>query len=196
VKATFYLSRYKRIITLFVLRNGKQYLLENATWTLVNHSLFIIDGRLFDWVHQNMHLNNYTLEQIRSGIILQQHPYLKAVDGKTIELSGILASNFKVQDAQTYVDVVKELFSAARSDGPVPTLFWKISTFNFIATLVCRQSYGQRNWWLKIKKWQEKKRELLPLYVHSVEVCYLNVSNEALREILLYLKRKWRKIIG
>ncbi|CAM4371705.1 polysaccharide deacetylase family protein [Zobellia nedashkovskayae] len=182
MKATFYcpgnkeavhnrISEWKKIV-----ENGHE---------LGNHSLFHpCDGKLFDWVRPEYDLNNYSLEQIRMELYTA-NTLFKAIDGKTDRTYGYPCSNFKVQGDTTYVEVVKELFSAARSDGPIPNSMENIDT-NFMPSW-CVESHTGKELIAYVIEAKEKGT-IATFMFHSVGGGYLNVSNEALQELLVYLK--------
>ena len=182
MKATFYapgnkeslhnrISEWKNIV-----ENGHE---------LGNHSLFHpCDGKQFDWVVPEYDLNRYSLEQIRMELYIA-NTLLKAIDGKTDRTYGYTCSNFKVQGDTTYVDVVKQLFSAARSDGPIPNTMENID-INFMPSWGVDSPTGK-----ELIEYVEEAREkgtIATFMFHSVGGGYLNVSNEALEELLIYLK--------
>ena len=152
---------------------------------LGNHSLFHpCDGRLFDWVLPEYDLNNYSRAQIRMELYTS-NTLLKAVDGKTNRTYGYPCSNFKVQGDSTYVDIVKQQFSAARSDGPIPNTMQNID-INFMPSW-CVESHTGKELIAYVEE-ARKKGTIATFMFHSVGGGYLNVSNEALQELLIYLK--------
>ena len=182
VKATFYcpgnkeslhnrISEWKSIVD-----NGHE---------LGNHSLFHpCDGKLFDWVKPEYDLNNYTIEQMRMELYTA-NTLLKAIDGKDHRTYGYTCSNYKVQGDSTYVDVVKQLFSAGRSDGPIPKTMQNID-INFMPSWCVDSHTGKELIDYVIEA--REKGTIATFMFHSVGGGYLNVSNEALKELLIYLK--------
>lgn len=182
IKATFYcpgnkeslhnrLSEWKKIV-----ENGHE---------LGNHSLFHpCDGTLFDWVKPEYDLNQYSLNQIRMELYTA-NTLLKAVDGKSKRTYGYTCSNYKVRGDSSYVDVVKELFSAGRSDGPIPESMDDIN-IHFMPSWCVDSHTGNE---LIDYVIQAKKNGTIATFMfHSVGGGYLNVSNEALQKLLIYLK--------
>ena len=182
VKATFYCPGNKE--SLHNRTSEWKKIVENGH-ELGNHSLFHpCDGRLFDWVIPEYDLNNYTLEQMRMELYTA-NTLLKAVDGKSHRTYGYTCSNFTVQGDTTYIDVVKELFSAARSDGPIPDTMENID-LNFMPSWYVDSHTGKEL--IDYVKEAREKGTIATFMFHSVGGGYLNVSNEALRELLIYLK--------
>ncbi|APQ15931.1 polysaccharide deacetylase family protein [Maribacter hydrothermalis] len=152
---------------------------------LGNHSLFHpCDARVFDWVKPEYDLNQYSLEQIRMELYTA-NTLLNAIDGKTYRTYGYTCSNYKVQGDSTYVGVVKKLFSAARSDGPIPDTMDNID-INFMPSWDVDSNTGKEL--IEYVKVAKKNGTIATFMFHSVGGGYLNVSNEALQELLIYLK--------
>ncbi|MBJ2173426.1 polysaccharide deacetylase family protein [Aureibaculum sp. A20] len=182
VKATFYCpgnseslhnrtSEWKKIV-----ENGHE---------LGNHSLFHpCDGTIHDWVKPEYDLNRYTKAQIRTELYTA-NTLLKAIDGKINRTYAYPCSNFKVQGDTTYVDVVKKLFSAARSDGPIPTTMENID-INYMPSWDVNNNTGKEL--IAYVKEARDNGTIATFMFHSVGGGYLNVSTEALQELLIYLK--------
>ena len=84
-----------------------------------NHTLFHpCDGARFDWVKPQYDLNKYTLEQIISEL-QTANTLLKAIDSKTERSFGYTCSNY-LAGGKDFTPNIKEMFVAARCDGPVP----------------------------------------------------------------------------
>lgn len=181
-KATFYCPGNKESLHnrtaewAMIVKNGHE---------LGNHSLFHpCDGRLFDWVKPEYDLTRYSSEQIKMELYTA-NTLLKAVDGKTNRTYGYTCSNFKVQGDTSYVNIVKQLFSAARSDGPIPNTMKNID-INFMPSW-CVDSHDGKDLIAYVKEARDKGT-IATFMFHSVGGGYLNVSNEALQELLVYLK--------
>lgn len=152
---------------------------------LGNHSLFHpCDGKQFDWVKSEYDLTQYTLEQIRMELYTA-NTLLKAIDGKSERTYAYTCSNYKVQGDTTYTDVVKQMFSAARSDGPIPKTMKDID-INFMPSWSVDGHSGKEL--IEYVKEARKNGTIATFMFHSVGGGYLNVSNEALTELLVYLK--------
>ena len=182
MKATFYCPGNKA--SLYNRTSEWKKIVENGH-ELGNHSLFHpCDGRQFDWVKPENDLNRYSLEQIRMELYTA-NTLLKAMDGKTNRTYAYTCSNYKVQDDSTYVDVVKELFSAARSDGPIPNTMENIDIYFMPGW--CVDSHTAKEL-IEYVKEARRNGTIATFMFHSVGGGYLNVSNESLRELLIYLK--------
>lgn len=182
IKATFYCPGNKE--SLYNRTSEWKKIVENGH-ELGNHSLFHpCDGRQFDWVKPEYDLSRYSLEKIRMELYTA-NTLLKAIDGKTERTYGYTCSNFKVQGDSTYVDVVRQLFTAGRSDGPIPDTMEHIDV-NFMPSWCVDSPTGKE----LIDYVNEAKRKgtIATFMFHSVGGGYLNVSNEALQELLIYLK--------
>ena len=182
IKATFYCPGNKE--SLHNRTSEWKKIAENGH-ELGNHSLFHpCDARQFDWVKPEYDLNQYSLEQIRMELYTA-NTLLKAIDGQTNRTYGYTCSNFKVQGDSTYVDIVKQLFTAARSDGPIPNTMENID-INFMPSWDVDSPTGKEL--IDYVKEAGKKGTIATFMFHSVGGGYLNVSNEALQELLIYLK--------
>ncbi|WP_117885461.1 polysaccharide deacetylase family protein [Aureibaculum luteum] len=152
---------------------------------LGNHSLFHpCDAKTQDWVKPEYDLNVYTKDQIKMELYTA-NTLLKAVDGKTNRTYAYTCSNFTVRGDTTFVDVVKDLFSAARSDGPIPKTMENIDT-NFMPSWNVDSNTGEEL--IAYVKEAKNNGTVATFMFHSVGGGYLNVSNEALKELLNYLK--------
>ncbi|WP_321370777.1 polysaccharide deacetylase family protein [uncultured Draconibacterium sp.] len=86
---------------------------------LGNHTLFHpCDGTGQDWVKPEYDLRTYTPEQIVAEL-KTANTLLKAIDGKTERTFGYTCSNY-VAGGVDFTDLVKNIFMAARCDGPIP----------------------------------------------------------------------------
>lgn len=182
VKATFYCPGNKE--SLYNRTSEWKQIVENGH-ELGNHSLFHpCDGRLFDWVKPEYDLSRYSLEQIRMELYTA-NTLLKAIDGKTNRTYAYTCSNFKVQGDTTFLDVVKLLFKAGRSGGPIPNTMENID-INFMPSWCVNSHTGKEL--IDYVKEARGKGTIATFMFHSVGGGYLNVSNEALQELLIYLK--------
>lgn len=182
VKATFYCPGNKE--SLHNRTSEWKKIVENGH-ELGNHSLFHpCDGNQFDWVKPEYDLNRYSLEQIRMELYTA-NTLLKAIDGKTDRTYGYPCSNFKVQGDTTYLHIVKQLFAAGRSDGPIPNSMENID-INFMPSWSVDSNSGKEL--IDYVKEARGKGTIATFMFHSVGGGYLNVSNEALQELLIYLK--------
>jgi sialate O-acetylesterase len=152
---------------------------------LGNHSLFHpCDGSLHSWVRPEYDLNTYTKDQIRAELYTA-NTLLKAMDGNIHRTYGYTCSNYKVQGDTSFIDVVKELFSGARSDGPIPTTMENIDV-HYMPSWCVDDPTGKEL--IDYVKEAENHGTIATFMFHSVGGGYLNVSTESLQELLIYLK--------
>ncbi|RPI45985.1 MAG: chitooligosaccharide deacetylase [Bacteroidetes bacterium] len=152
---------------------------------LGNHTLFHpCDGRSYEWVKPEYDLNSYTVDQIRTELFTA-NTLLKAVDGKDHRTYGYTCSNYRVRGDSSFVAVVEQLFSAARNDGPVPGTMANIDIH--LMPSWCVDNHTGREL-IEYVEQAGKKGTIATFMFHSVGGGYLNVSTEALKELLVYLK--------
>ena len=152
---------------------------------LGNHSLFHpCDGKLHEWVKPEYDLNSYTLERIKSELYTA-NSLLKAVDGNTNRTYAYTCSNYEVQGDTSYVFIVKELFTAARSDGPIPKNMAEVDVY-YVPSWDVDNEDGKEL--IAYVKEARKNGTIATFMFHSVGGGYLNVSIEALTELLTFLK--------
>jgi len=150
---------------------------------LGNHSLFHpCDGQKYDWVKPEYDYRNYTIPQLRNELFTA-NTLLRAVDGKEERTYAYTCSDYMIEN-QSFVDAVRDLFYAARSDGPIPESMADIDT-HFMPSWGVIDPTGEEliNY---VKKAQEKGTIAIFMF-HSVGGGYLNVSEEAHNQLLQYL---------
>ena len=149
-----------------------------------NHTLFHpCNGERFDWVKPEYDLRTYTMLQLRNELITA-NTMLTAVDGMTERTYAYTCSDFEVNNV-SFVDSLRNLFVAARSDGPIPDSM-EMLDLHFAPSwgVVDPSGADLINY---VKEAQEKGTIAIFMF-HSVGGGYLNVSEEAHREVLAYLK--------
>lgn len=152
---------------------------------LGNHSLFHpCDGSQRDWVKPEYDLRNYTRERLRLELFTA-NTLLKAVDGKTIRTFGYTCSNYKTKGDSSFVDIVRTMFDAARTDGPIPSNMNNVDVY-FMPSWCVNDNTGQEL--INYVKEAKEKGTIATFMFHSVGGGYLNVSRQALNELLSYLK--------
>lgn len=153
---------------------------------LGNHTLFHpCDGERFDWVKPEYDLRTYTMLQLRNELNTA-NTLLTAVDGKKERTYAYTCSDFEVHNI-SYVDSIRNMFVAARSEGPVPESIDMVDIhFTPSWGLVEPSGEDMINY---VKEAQEKGTIAIFMF-HSVGGGYLNVSAESHRELLTYLKSK------
>lgn len=152
---------------------------------LGNHSLFHpCDGRIHEWVLPEFDLTTYSGQRIRSELFIA-NTLLKALDGKTKRTYAYTCSNFKINGDTSYVDIVRDLFVAARCDGLIPGNMSKVD-LHFMPSWCVDDENGR-----ELINYVKKARDngtIATFMFHSVGGGYLNVSMEALTQLLTYLK--------
>lgn len=152
---------------------------------LGNHSLFHpCDGRKHDWVKPEYDLNNYTMDRIQSELYTA-NTLLEAVDNSPERTYGYTCDDFKVAGDTPFIDVVRELFVAARNGGPMPTSMDDVDIHFMPGWGPVDNSGADLINYVK----QAREHGTIAIFVfHSVGGGYLNTSAEAFRELLVYLK--------
>ena len=149
-----------------------------------NHTLFHpCNGARFDWVKPEYDLRTYTMSQIRTELSTA-NTFLTAVDGKNERTFAYTCSDFEVNNI-SFVDSIRNMFVAARSDGPIPASMDMVDLY-FAPSwgVVDPSGIDMINY---VKEAQEKGTIAIFMF-HSVGGGYLNVSSEAHQELLAYLK--------
>lgn len=156
---------------------------------LGNHTLFHpciknLPGRgSFDWVRPEYDLDTYSFPQLMSEL-RTANALLKAIDGKTERTFAYTCVDHTIQGVD-FADSIQHMFVAARADGSVPDKMDEVD-------LYMMPSYGAsdvsgEDLIAKVKKAQVSGTVATFMF-HSVGGGYLNVSAEAHRELLQYLK--------
>ena len=151
---------------------------------LGNHSLFHpCDGERFDWVRPEYDYRTYTITRLRDELYTA-NSLLMAVDGMKERTYAYTCSDFEVGRIN-FVDSIRNMFVAARSDGPVPESIDQVD-LHFAPSwgVVDPTGTDMINY---VKEAQEKGTIAIFMF-HSVGGGYLNVSAKAHQELLDYLK--------
>ena len=152
---------------------------------LGNHTLFHpCDARRSTWVKPEYDLQTYTMNQIKNELYTA-NTLLKAIDGKTDRTFAYTCTDCKVGDI-SFIDVVKSMFTAARGGGAIPGDMGKVDLF-YVPSWGVDSPTGQ-----DLIAYVEKAKQAGTIAVfmfHSVGGGYLNVSEEALGELLQYLNK-------
>jgi sialate O-acetylesterase len=157
---------------------------------LGNHSLFHpCDGARFDWVKPEYDFRTYTISQIKNELYTA-NTLLSAVDGKQERTYAYTCSDFKV-GGQIFIDSIRPLFYAARSDGPIPGSIQDID-LHFAPSWGVVDPSGTDL--INYVKKAEEKGTIAVFMFHSVGGGYLNVSTEAHNELLSYLSENKNEI--
>jgi sialate O-acetylesterase len=151
---------------------------------LGNHTLFHpCDGERFDWVKPEYDLRTYTMLQLRNELYTA-NTLLKAVDGKEERTFAFTCSDFEVHNIN-FVDSIRNMFVAARSDGPIPATIDQVD-IHFAPSWGVVDPSGEQL--IEYVKEAQKKGTIAIFMFHSVGGGYLNVSAEAHQELLAYLR--------
>lgn len=151
---------------------------------LGNHTLFHpCDGEKFDWVKPEYDLNKYTKEQLLAEL-KTANTLLKAIDGKTERSFGFTCGDY-IAGGKDFTDDIKEIFVAARCDGPVPKSMENYKTYKATSWGVSNPSAEELIAYLEEVK---TKGTIAVFMFHSVGGGYLNVGADAHRTLLQYIK--------
>lgn len=151
---------------------------------LGNHTLFHpCDGKKFDWVLPEYDLNRYTISQLVNELTTA-NSLLKAIDGQEERTFAYTCSDYKIGE-QSFVDTIRNHFTAARNDGPIPENMEDVD-IHFVPSWGVIDPSGEEL--IAYVKEAMEKRTLAVFMFHSVGGGYLNVSAEAHNELLSFLK--------
>nr|WP_319997982.1 polysaccharide deacetylase family protein [uncultured Draconibacterium sp.] len=150
---------------------------------LGNHTLFHpCDGTGQDWVKPEYDLRTYTPEQIVAEL-KTANTLLKAIDGKTERSYGYTCSHF-VANGVDFTDSIKNIFVAARCDGPIPETMdgyktWKTPSFMSVEPKIDDL----------IAKVEEAKAKgtIVVFMFHNVGGGYLNTAADVHKQLLQYV---------
>ena len=150
---------------------------------LGNHTLFHpCDGTGQDWVKPEYDLRTYTPEQIVTEL-KTANTLLKAIDGKTERSYGYTCSHF-VANGVDFTDSIKNIFVAARCDGPIPETMdgyktWKTPSFMSVEPEIDDL----------IAKVEEAKAKgtIVVFMFHNVGGGYLNTAADVHKQLLQYV---------
>ena len=151
---------------------------------LGNHTLFHpCDGARLDWVKPEYDLNKYTHEQIVAELRTAS-TLLKAVDGKTERTFGYTCSDY-VAGGVDFTGDVKNLFSAARCDGPVPQSMLDYNVYKTPSWGVDSPTADELIAYVE----RAKENGTIAVFMfHSVGGGYLNIGSDEHRKLLEYVK--------
>jgi len=153
---------------------------------LGNHSLFHpCDGERLEWVPDEYDLNRYSLKRIREELSAA-NSLLKAVDGHVDRTYGYTCSDY-MAGGESFKNEVRELFIAARSDGPVPESMSDVDPW-FAPSWGVNEPTGKEL--IEYVQQAEANGTIAVFMFHSVGGGYLNVSAEAHDELLRYLDNR------
>ncbi len=160
---------------------------------LGNHTLFHpcagnMKGR--EWVKPEYDLNKYTIQRITDEIEIS-NVLLEAIDGKKNRTFAYTCGDMKVGDT-SFVDIVKKYFIAARGVGGIIQKINEIDLFNIGCYMVNGESGEDL---IELVKKAMNENALLVFLFHGVGGEHsINVSSEAHRKLLSYLKQNEKDI--
>ncbi|HET6557872.1 MAG TPA: polysaccharide deacetylase family protein [Prolixibacteraceae bacterium] len=156
---------------------------------LGNHTLFHPclgvkpDGRVMDWVKPEYDLRNYTYARLMNELITA-NTLLKAIDGKESRTYGYTCSDCMAGETN-FTDSLKKLFTAARSDGSIPSTMKGYNVYKTPSWGVNSPTAEQLIAYVN----EAKEKGTIAIFMfHSVGGGYLNVGNAEHRKLLQYIK--------
>ena len=150
---------------------------------LGNHTLFHpCDGTGQDWVKPEYDLRTYTPEQIVAEL-KTANTLLKAIDGKTERSYGYTCSHF-VANGVDFTDSIKNIFVAARCDGPIPEIMDGYKTWKTPSSMSVDPEIDDL-----IAKVEEAKAKgtIVVFMFHNVGGGYLNTAADVHKQLLQYV---------
>jgi len=184
LKGTFYLTAFAPAIKN---RIGDWRKVAANGHELGNHTLFhpCIGGKGREWVNSENDMNNYSLVRMMNEIRMT-NVFLQALDGKTTRTFAFTCGDMKIGDS-LFINGMKDDFIAARAVRHEMHKIGEIDRYNVDCYAVNGETGAQMIEW--VKKAVETN-SLLVILFHGVGGEHsLNVSLEAHRELLQYLKR-------
>lgn len=143
-----------------------------------------------EWVKPENDMNNYSVKQMDDDILLM-NDLLKKIDGKTERTFAYPCGDAKIHDT-AYLDPIKEKFVAARGVRTNMPLAKDVDLYDVSCQPVNGESGEQL---IKYVKQAKEKKALLVFLFHGVGGGHaLDVSLDAHRELLHYLKQNERDI--
>jgi peptidoglycan-N-acetylglucosamine deacetylase len=189
LKATFYLTAFSTSIQTR-LNDWKKIALKGHE--LGNHTLYhpCIGGKGREWVKPEYDMNNYTVQRMIDEIRMT-NVFLQAMDGKKKRTFAFTCGDMKIGDS-SFINAMKNDFSAARAVRNQMHKINEIDLYNVDCYMVNGETGTQMIEW--VKKAIETN-SLLVILFHGVGGGNgLNVSLQAHRELLSYLKQNKKDI--
>ena len=156
---------------------------------LGNHSLFHpctsveTNGKKREWIVPEYAMENYSVRRMKDELWVA-NTLLRAVDGKQERTYGYTCSESDAGGA-SFIPEVRKLFPGARGIGPVPEAMAEFDCFNAPSFMVVDHSATDL---IALTEEAAKNGTVATIMFHSVGGGHLNVSNEAHREFLGYLR--------
>lgn len=151
---------------------------------LGNHSLFHpCDGeKAGDWITKDYDLRYYSMERMINEL-RTANTLLKAIDGQNSRTYGYTCSHSET-GGESFVDELRELFTAARSDGPIPSSLQEVDIHHAPSWCVDSPSLEEL---IAYAEEASAKGTMAIIMFHGVGDSYLNVDPEVHRAFLAYL---------
>ena len=189
LKATFYVTAFSTSMQTR-LKDWKK--LATNGHELGNHTLYhpCIGGKGREWVSKEYDLNNYTVKRMVDETRMT-NLFLQALDGKTKRTFAFTCGDMKIGDS-SFINAMRNDFVAARAVRNEMHKINEIDLYNVDCYMVNNHSFAQ------MKEWVDKAiqtNSLLVILFHGVGGGNaLDVSLEAHREILIYIKQNEKNI--
>jgi len=161
-------------------------------YELGNHTLFhpCVGGAGREWVRPEYDMNNYTVQRMVDEIKMT-NIFLEALDGKKKRTFAFTCGDMKVHDT-SFMFLLKNDFIAARAVRNQMHTIDNIDLYNTDCYAVNGETSAQMEQWVKQAM---ATNSLLIILFHGVGGGnFLNVSLEAHREFLSYLKQNEKDI--
>lgn len=190
LKATFYLTGYsdacKNRLKEWRAAAAKGYELGNHT--LYHPCLGNIPGR--EWVKGEQDMSNYTVQRMENEVRMT-NVFLESLDGKKKRTFAYTCGDMKIGDS-LFINGMKNDFVAARAVRSEMHTIDKVDLYNTDCYPVNGESGAQMIEWVKKA---EATGSLLVILFHGVGGEHsLNVSLDAHRKLLMYLKQQEKNI--
>jgi sialate O-acetylesterase len=189
LKATFYITAFSSSMQTR-LNDWKK--LAARGYELGNHTLYhpCIGGKGREWVRPEYDMNNYTVQRMIDETRMT-NLFLRALDGKTKRTFAFTCGDMKIGDS-SFINAMKNDFVAARAVRNQMHPINKVDLYNVDCYMVNGETGAQMIEWAKKAI---ETNSLLVILFHGVGGGNaLNVSVEAHREFLRYLKKNQKDI--
>jgi peptidoglycan-N-acetylglucosamine deacetylase len=157
---------------------------------LGNHTLFHPcikdrpDGSKFAWVKPEYDLGKYNMGQLLNEL-RTANTLLKAIDGQEVRTYGYTCSDCTVGGIQ-FADSIRSLFSAARSDGPIPESMAGYNIFKAPSWAAVDNTAAELIAYVN----QARDKGTIAIFMfHSVGGGYLNVGADQHRQLVDYISK-------
>jgi sialate O-acetylesterase len=184
LKATFYITPY---FEGFKQRISEWQRVANSGHELGNHTLYhpcdgSLEGR--EWVNKNYDLSSYTVKRMGDEINVC-NVLLQILDGKKERTFAYTCGDMKAGDS-LFTDQIKNQLRAARAVRSEMHTIDQIDVFNIDSYMISGENAAEL---IALVNQAKEKKALLVFLFHGVNGGHsLNVSSQAHRELLVYLK--------